>query len=209
MPIPKATRIPRRVNPARIAPMNSAVVISRLYHENQQYYAKIKNDVSQETDEDKKFTVWFLNDEANYSYSSLKELYLEHSELEETFEEWIEKQDYDTYESIESYLSTLSEGDFVNRHIGEEEPIGFVTCIDEEMIDAYADYKRGYEEWRYIFEEDYSETGRKRPRKTSDRIYYGVTICKYNWGDTGEYSGFQTYKLGTRRVTIEEWKLIN
>ena len=179
------------------------------YSSFEQYYAKIKNDVSQESDEDKKYTVWFLNDEANYSYSSLKELYLEHSELEETFEEWIEKQNYDTYESIESYLSTLSEDDFVNRHIGEEEPIGFVTCVDEKMTDAYADYKRGYEEWLYVFEEDYSETGRKRPRKASDRKYFGVSICKYNWGDTGQYTGFQPYKLEIRRVTTEEWKLIN
>ena len=172
-----------------------------------EYFAKIENDVSQETEADKKYTVLF-NGEACYSYSSLKGLYLKYSEEEETFEDWVEKQEYDTYESIESYLSTLSEDDFVNRHIGEEEPIGFVTCIDEEMTDAYADYKRGYEEWRYIFEEDYSETGCKRPRKTSDRIYYGVSICKYNWGDTGEYSGFQKYKLGTRRVTIEEWKKV-
>jgi hypothetical protein len=172
-----------------------------------EYYAKIENDVNQETDEDKAYTV-LVDGEACYSYSSLKGLYLKYSELEETFEDWVEKQEYETYESIESYLSGLSEEDFVARHMCEEQPIGFVTCIDEKMTDAYADYKRGYEEWLYIFEEDYSETGRKRPRKSAERKFFGVSICKYNWGDTGEYTGFQPYKLETRRVTIEEWKKV-
>lgn len=173
-----------------------------------EYFAKIENDVNQESEEDKTYTVLFFDDEGSYSYSSLKGLYLKHSELEETFEEWIEKQKYETHESIEAYLSGLSEDDFVNRHICEEEPVGFVTCIDEKMTDAYADYKRGYEEWLYIFEEDYSETGRKRPQKSEERKFFGVSICKYNWGDTGQYTGFQPYKLKTRRVTIEEWKKV-
>jgi hypothetical protein len=172
-----------------------------------EYFSKIENDVNQETDEDKNFIALFLGDEASYSYSSLKGLFLKHSESAETFEEWIEKQEYETYESIEAYLSGITEHDFVNRQICEEEPIGFVTCIHEEMTDAYADYKRGYEEWLYVFEEDYSETGRKKPRKT-DREYFGVSICRYNWGDHGEYTGFQPYELKTRRITVKEWKKV-
>ncbi len=172
-----------------------------------EYFAKIENEVLQEVDEDKKFIVLCSGDEFTYDYSSFKGLFLKYSELAETFESWIEKQEYDFYETIETYLSEISEEEFVEIHICEYQPMGFVTCIHKEMTDAYADYKRGYEEWLYIFEEDYSETGRKKPRK-ADREYFGASICRYNWGDHGEYTGIHPYELQTRRVTVKEWKKV-
>ena len=108
-----------------------------------------------------------------------------------------------TYASFDEYVRSIDQDTFLQYDFGAP----FLTQIHEEMIDAYADYKRGYEQWLYIFEEDYAETGRKRPRK-ADRKYYGVSICRYNWGDHGEYTGFQPYELQTRRVTVKEWKKV-
>ena len=127
------------------------------------------------------------------------------SNLNEETEEGFYVERFDTtYKSFEHYVSSIDQDTFLQYEFCAP----FLTQIHEEMTDAYADYKRGYEEWLYIFEEDYAETGRKRPRK-ADRKYYGVSICRYNMGDYGEYSGFQPYELQTRRVTVKEWKLIN
>jgi len=112
----------------------------------------------------------------------------------------------ETFASFQEYLASIDEEAF--NEIRGEEGNSVLNLIHEEKTDAYADYKRGYEKWLYIFEENYEATGRHRPSKKADCVYYGASICNYNWGNTGEYTGFQPYQLQSRRVTIKEWKKV-
>ena len=125
-------------------------------------------------------------------------------EVEETQEGFYVEELDQTFASFEEYLASIDEDAF--NEIRSEEGNSVLNLVHEEMTDAYADYKRGYEEWLYVFEENYEATGRTRPSRKTDRTYYGASICNYNWGDTGEYTGFQPYELQTRRVTVKEWK---
>jgi hypothetical protein len=124
-------------------------------------------------------------------------------EVEETQEGFYVEELDQTFASFEEYIASIDEDSF--NEIRCEEGNSVLNLVHQEMTDAYADYKRGYEQWLYVFEENYEATGRTRPSRKTDRTYYGASICNYNWGDTGEYTGFQPYELQTRRVTVKEW----
>jgi len=125
-------------------------------------------------------------------------------EVEESQEGIYVEELEETFASFEEYVASIDEEAF--NQIRYEEGNSVLNLVHQEMTDAYADYKRGYEQWLYVFEENYDVTGRARPSKKTDRTYYGASICNYNWGDTGDYTGMQPFELRSRRVTIKEWK---
>ncbi len=125
-------------------------------------------------------------------------------EVEQTQEGFYVEELEQTFASFEEYIDSIDEDTF--NEIRYEDGNSVLNLVHQEMTDAYADYKRGYEQWLYVFEENYEATGRTRPSKKTDRTYYGGSICTYNMGDTGEYTGMQPFELRSRRVTIKEWK---
>jgi hypothetical protein len=80
----------------------------------------------------------------------------------------------------------------------------FMKEVDYKTLEAYVDYKRGYEIMLYIYELDYKAFGIKPPKKT-ERDYLGVRFTHYQHGEITDFE-ISRYKQRTKKITVKEWQ---
>lgn len=96
----------------------------------------------------------------------------------------------ETFDSFEDYVNSIDMTYFYEGLEGEGNE--HFTLISEEIVDAYADYKRGYETKECIFED-------------SEGNLWGVRYSRDNWGDSFDESGFCRASKTEKIIKVVEY----
>ena len=143
----------------------------------------------------------FFETDRGLVQGTLIDEYEEHYMSKMSFEDFLKVIGPDIIEPVD-YIDYLIENNLGRD--AHDNDFEFMKEVDYKTLEAYVDYKRGYETMLYIYELDYKAFGIKPPKKT-ERDYLGVRFTHYQHGEMTDFE-ISRYKQRTKKITVKEWQ---